>query len=150
MEAKGYMAAKTSNVIIIGYGNTIATQGSYDNAENEILSEIPLAKHKCDENNFTNPEIIVVIPDDAYGNSINTNKIKQKVIDICGVEPIIIVGPCLHGSVEERLERDRKSLQWMLDLYAMITNDEERADLWKQCEEVRIQYESGIPTPLII
>ena len=76
MEAKGYMAAKTSNVIIIGYGNTIATQGSYDNAENEILSEIPLAKHKCDENNFTNPEIIVVIPDDAYGNSINTNKIK--------------------------------------------------------------------------
>jgi len=41
-------------------------------------------------------------------------------------------------------------IQWMLDLYAMITNDEERADLWKQCEEVRIQYESGIPTPLII
>ena len=132
------------NCIIVGYENTIATQGNIKDAEIEIINDIPTANEQHKKNNF---EIIVVLPrPHSNEKPIDATMITKLVSNICGVIPTIVDGPQLPGSLKERLQRDKEIVDWILAL-AEETKDE---DVFRQYEEALAEYNNGIPSEPII
>ena len=149
MFVRGTEYAKTNRALIIGYEKTIIQQGSYEDAEHEIMDSIAAAKVDHITQNLETPEIIIVLPCTTHGKNVDEDKIQKFAMDVWGVQPMIVGGPRLMESVEERLKHDKIILERMFRLCEMtMKRDKDFGDnLWKQYEEALARYDAGLPTP---
>ena len=121
MHAAAGRAKTKPQAYLIGYENTIKSQGKVIDAEKELKKDIVDAKELVEKQGVE--EIIIVYPYCVDPYSFDLDGIKSLAVQTFGRNPIMVLGPELSGPVADRLSFDKKVCD---DLYRMCENAPEK------------------------